>query len=230
MLHHAATTKITTTTPGVEKVSTLPRRKELLCWFGLIVTFQWTIFCIMIIVEVTTTPTSSSSSYGDVRKNWRKLMMVPDVDEGDTNFGVKMSETPVKSSSSSSSSSNTCFSSSCLEQTARSISRVYPNRTDHNFCIASGRNKNHQDRWQGLILVKGKTRAQKSRFEEEEEDHEGEEEEEGTILSHVLLLISLCFVSFFWYSRACLYFVRPFVFFLNYTTFTSPQGSKLDGG
>lgn len=51
---------------------------------------------------------------------------------------------------------HSCFSSTCLEQVAQELSRVFQSRAqDSAWCISSGRKKDPQDRWQGLVLVKG---------------------------------------------------------------------------
>eukprot|EP00977_Amphora_coffeiformis_P013617 scaffold3608_cov183-Amphora_coffeaeformis.AAC.4 len=106
--------------------------QKLLYLFGLLIAFQWMVFSVMVVVEMSqTTPPSLSGGV-------RNLRMMEDTSFAEMNRTL----------------TSTCFSPACLEQIALSLSRVYPNRTDQSFCVASGRKKSPQDRWQGLILVK----------------------------------------------------------------------------
>ena len=105
-------------------------RQKLLYLFGLLLAFQWTVFMVMVVAEMSQAPSSGVRSLRtEDTIAWNRTL------------------------------ASTCFSSFCLEQVALGLSRVYPNRTDQNFCIASGRTKDAQNKWQGLILVKGKSRT-----------------------------------------------------------------------
>ena len=122
-------TSILTTVDAAWKDLTASRQKKLLYLFGLLIAFQWMVFSIMVVVEM------SQTSGGGVRN----LRMEDNI------ALVAMNKTLT----------STCFSSACLELIASGLSRVYPNRTDQSYCIASGRKKDPRDKWQGLILVKG---------------------------------------------------------------------------
>ena len=110
-------------------------RKRLFFLFGLIVAFQWFIFAVMFTVEYGMSRSATLSA-----RDLRLLLL-----EERRNAAKSFNGTMIHS----------CFSSTCLEQVAQELARVFPSRTDGAWCIASGRNKDPQDRWQGLILVKG---------------------------------------------------------------------------
>lgn len=102
--------------------------------FGLLIALQWCVFMVMVAFEVSS-PSSLTGRPRDLRM-------------ADNQF-LALNRSMV----------STCFTDSCLEQVAQGLARIYPNRSTADrsgWCITSKRRKDAQDRWQGLILVKGK--------------------------------------------------------------------------
>lgn len=122
-------------------------RKRLFFLFGLLVAFQWFVFAVMVGLESLSTSspsTTSSSAARDLRTN-KQQQSSPIMT---THWVVNYSENRTAMI-------HGCFSSTCLEQVAQELSRVFPSRAkDSSWCITSGRRKDPQDKWQGLILVK----------------------------------------------------------------------------
>ena len=127
-----------------ESVSSPPSSSSERLWylFGLLIAFQWCVFMIMVGVEVSSGSSSSSSITGRARD---LRMMMDQQQQGLKNRTLL----------------SACFTEACLEQVAQGLARTYPSRNRSHppaWCISSGRRRDAQDRWQGLILVKGQFR------------------------------------------------------------------------
>ena len=103
-------------------------RKRLYYLFGLLILLQWLVFVLLVAAEMATQPRDLQS---------RNIILSDYYHNGSWAAG-------------------SCFSEACLQQQAQVLARTFPNRTDHQWCIASGRKKDTNGKWQGLILVKGK--------------------------------------------------------------------------
>jgi hypothetical protein len=52
-----------------------------------------------------------------------------------------------------------CLSQACLQESAQQLARIFPDRTDQQWCLEAAQSKNRPKggAWQGILLVKGKS-------------------------------------------------------------------------
>lgn len=115
-------------------------RVKVLRLFGIILILQWFVFMATIVHQVST----------EIPPPYARGLLQPlSAQNNNNNMFEKFAFNRTLAS--------TCFSEICLEETALGLARIFPARTDQNWCLeSSGKKKDAQNKWQGLILVKGK--------------------------------------------------------------------------